>query len=1223
MKILVDMQGAQTESRFRGIGRYSTSLAQAMARNRGDHEIWLVANASLGDGVTELREAMAGLVPPERLQVFDSLGNVGWPDPANQWRRSAAELTREAFIANLQPDIVHVSSLFEGAQDAAVTSIGRLQRDITTAVTLYDLIPLLNSEVYLATHWTRAWYMDKIASLHNADLMLAISEHARSEALQALDIDPERVVNMSSAISPHFRPVPVGDEQRGRLRDRFGIRSGYIMYSGAMEPRKNADRLLQAFAQLEPSVRQELQLVIAGKVAPHDMSRFTAAAEAQGILQQVCFTGYITDEELILLYSAASLYVFPSLHEGFGLPALEAMACGAPTIGSGTTSIPEVIGRPDALFDPTDVPQMAAAMQRVLTDADFAASLREHALRQAAKFSWDRTATTAIAAFEDVVHRPRNPSIWSQARQHLGETYDRLVKQVGQLARGPDDATDDLAKLAHAIARNQERAELVARSGELSRQLRWRVEGPFDSSYSLALVNRELALALSERGHHVALHSTEGPGDFPADAKFLERNPSLAALHAHEPDLSAEQADVSSRLLYPPRVHDMSSRLNLLHLYAWEESGFPQAWVEDFNLHLQGIPCLSEHVRKVLIDNGVGVPLSTGGCGVDHWLRVETVHGYPLEARGFRFLHVSSCFPRKGADVLLQAYGAGFSDQDDVSLVIKTFKNPHNQIHEWLAQARQSRQDFPHVVIIEEDLSDGELKGLYEQCQVLVAPSRAEGFGLPMAEAMLSGLQVITTRWGGQLDFCNDETAWMVDYDFAPAATHFNLPLSAWAEPRMAALADVMREVWQAAPELLKRKVQNAQHLLRKHFSWADVAERVESSVRAFARNPPPVAPRIGWISSWNTRCGVAAYSQALVAPYAAPVTILAADADDRTALDGPQVQRCWRQGDGQTLDDVAQQVQLQGLDTLVIQFQYSFFDFAVLDAFIRQQKQHGVTVVMMMHATVDSPQTPLKRLSRLAEALSLCDRVLVHSIGDLNRLKAIGVIDNVALFPHGIMEPGEPNVSRPPGERGWRIASYGFFLPHKGLLELIETIGLMREQGNDVHLTMLNAEYPVPESRAQIEMVRERICQLGLQAHVSLQTDYLPDEETMTGLVAADLIVFPYQATGESSSAAVRHGLAAGRPVAVTPLAIFDDVSHLVHRLPGTLPAQMAQGLQALLNDIDAGGHEVERTRQAATQWRESHRYPAISHRLFTILQQLHRTSPSALTHSNVGVSL
>ena len=271
-------------------------------------------------------------------------------------------------------------------------------------------------------------------------------------------------------------------------------------------------------------------------------------------------------------------------------------------------------------------------------------------------------------------------------------------------------------------------------------------------------------------------------------------------------ELGQRDADVTSRILYPPRVDDMASPVNMLHHYAWEESGFPLEWVEEFNKHLQAITCLTPHVEKILIDHGVTVPVSVSGCGIDHWDRIVTDSTFRLPHTGFKFLHVSSCFPRKGADLLLKAYGRAFSSLDDVVLVIKTFPNPHNEIDRWLREAVGDRRDFPRVEIIIEDFDNSRLKALYEACDVLVAPSRAEGFGLPMAEAMMSGLPVITTAWGGQLGFCKPEIAWLVDYQFERAQTHFRLSDSVWATADIGHLADTMRSVFEFPKKELRQR---------------------------------------------------------------------------------------------------------------------------------------------------------------------------------------------------------------------------------------------------------------------------------------------------------------------------------------------------------------------------------------------------------------------------------
>ncbi len=298
----------------------------------------------------------------------------------------------------------------------------------------------------------------------------------------------------------------------------------------------------------------------------------------------------------------------------------------------------------------------------------------------------------------------------------------------------------DLVATAQSIWDNEKTADRALRTCELGEKLHWRVEGTFHDNYSLSLLNRETARTLAGLGHEVSLWSSDKPGFYLPEkevlSEYLSAHPDLAPMYEHASITDHKEVDIVSRNIYPPYVSDMQGRINLLHHYAWEESGFPGEWVNDFNNHLQGITCLSTQVEKVLIDNGVNVPLSTSGCGVDHWERVEPDASFQVQARGFRFLHVSSCFPRKGADILLDAYGQTFSDSDDVTLIIKTFKNPHNLIHDWLAERKKNNPNFPHVIIIETDLTDTQLKSLYQQCHAMVGPSRGEGFCMPFAEAI-------------------------------------------------------------------------------------------------------------------------------------------------------------------------------------------------------------------------------------------------------------------------------------------------------------------------------------------------------------------------------------------------------------------------------------------------------------------------------------------------------
>lgn len=1211
MRIVMDMQGAQSESRFRGIGRYTMAFAQAVVRNRGEHEIILALSGLFPDTIEPIRAAFDGLLPQENIRVWHAPGPVREEDLGNEGRRLMAELLREAFLASLNPDIIHVTSLFEGYVDDAVTSIGRFDTATPVSVILYDLIPLLNPDHYLKPNPRyEQYYRRKVECLRNTTYFLAISEFSRQEAIEALGIADDRAINISTAIDSHFQPKTIDDATGNQLRQKFLIHGAFVLYTGGSDERKNLPRLIEAYAGLPVQLRKHHQLVFAGRIPEGDIARLKHIARTSGLKDdELLFTGYVTDEELINLYHLCQLYVFPSWHEGFGLPALEAMACGAPVIGANTSSLPEVIGLPEALFDPFDVASISKKMAQVLEDEAFRNCLRAHGLSQAKKFSWDETAKVAFSAWETLLPiRKHEQGSWRQISERITDLHQRLVDNIAaRVAEKPMEVDIELQRIAVCIEQNEQQLDGYLRPRMLPPKITWRIEGPFDSSYSLALVNRETARALASLGHSVVLYSTEGPGDFPPNKQFLSENADLAEMYGRSFEVVQVDADVVSRNLYPPRVADMTGRFNFMHGYAWEESGFPLDWIDAFNLSLQGMMAVSTHVRKVMIDHGLTVPVSVSRNGVDHWHRIKVDADFKLEARSFRFLHVSSCFPRKGADIMLRAYGRAFRASDDVTLVIKTFPNPHNEIHRWLDDAQANDPDFPHTVILETDYTDAQLKALYERCHALVAPSRAEGFGLPMAEALLSGLAVITTGWSGQTDFCTPDTAWLIDYSFARAKTHFGLSASVWAEPDERHLADLMRDVYEMPAELRKTRIAAGQRLLNEKFRWEHAAARMTEAARHWARGTETVPPRIGWVTTWNTPCGIATYSEHLINNMPAAVSVLAAQAHSKTAEDTTNVSRCWSAGDDDDLAGLTQKIAEQELNTLVIQFNYGFFNLPTFGHFLDDQIDKGHIVVVVLHTTNDPLHEPHKKLSLLVQALKRCHRVLVHSPNDMNRLKQLGLIENVALFPHGIVEYTAPSSIRSNHAGEFFVASYGFFLPHKGLLELIDAIALLRDQGMRVRLEMVNAEYPVPESTNIIDQAKRKIQSMHLGDRVSMCTNYLSDVESLERLAQADLIVFPYQATGESASGAVRYGIASGRPVAVTPLDIFDDVAQAVYVLPGTTSADIAEGIARLAGEI-MNGAETLREKEAQTErWRGEHRYSRIGSRLNQMLIALH----------------
>ncbi len=235
-----------------------------------------------------------------------------------------------------------------------------------------------------------------------AALILTLSEFSRRDIIETYAVDPERVIVTPAAAPAPFKPI-VDETELEKIRERYGIGANYLLSLGSIQPRKNLTRLIEAFQWLRKSRPddQPPQLVIAGKRGWLDDEVFRAAQQ-DGLNESVKFIGYVPEEDLPALYSGAMCFVYPSYFEGFGLPVLEAMQCGAPVIAGNQTSLPEVAGDAALLFDPFDTRALGEAMARVIDHPGYRAELRARGLSRAAEFSWIATARLTLKAYESV-----------------------------------------------------------------------------------------------------------------------------------------------------------------------------------------------------------------------------------------------------------------------------------------------------------------------------------------------------------------------------------------------------------------------------------------------------------------------------------------------------------------------------------------------------------------------------------------------------------------------------------------------------------------------------------------------------------------------------------------------------------------------------------------------------------------------------------------------------
>ena len=769
MRIVIDMQGAQTESRFRGIGRYSLSLAQAIVRNRGEHEIILALSGAFPDTIEPIRAAFDGILRQERIRVWNVPGPVRECDPGNDWRREVAMCTREAFLASLLPDVVHISSLFEGYLDDAVTSIGVFAPKIPTVVTLYDLIPLLNPETYLKPNSTYArYYQRKIEYLRNAKKWLAISESAAGEACDALAFHADAVVNISAACDAIFQPMVMSEAEQREFLTRFGITQPFVLYSGGADVRKNLHQLIRAFAFLPSLLRDAYQLVLVGKIPEGEEVRLRQTAKSAGLCEgHLLFTGYVTDTDLARFYNLCTVFVFPSLHEGFGLPVLEAMSCGAAVVGANATSIPEVVGRQDAMFDPHDEVSISQKLAEVLGDAAFRNELVAHGLERARLYSWDESARRAIAVFE----RIPLASIVDTNTSSPQDTLSELIRVIA--ATVPSRISDrEILFLARLLNCNHpanvprqlfvdvsELCQRDARTG-VQRVTRSILKEFLDSPVVGFTVVPVYATSESPGYHHarsfmarfrgVSANLCDAPIDYQSGDIFLGLDLQSHVVVAQKRFLAALRRD-GVRILFV--VYDLLPVL-MPHAFPPSAEKAHKAWLETV-LSLDGAICISKAVADELaVWKRANGPKRLRPFRID-WFHLGAdvenslpTSGLPDNAKHVfeviksrpTFLMVGTLEPRKGQAQALGSFDSLWKQGVDVNLVII---GKQGWMVEELAKSLRNHPELNKRLFWLEGISDEYLNKIYAASACLIAASEGEGFGLPLIEAAQHKLPII------------------------------------------------------------------------------------------------------------------------------------------------------------------------------------------------------------------------------------------------------------------------------------------------------------------------------------------------------------------------------------------------------------------------------------------------------------------------------------------------
>lgn len=850
MKLLIDLQGFQSRgSRVRGIGRYTMSLAQAMARRAGSHDLSIMLSDAIADAVEPTRAAFRDLLPDDRIITWSCPADTPEIAPGTRWNARAAEFVYEDAMSRLRPDFVHVTSLFEGISDEVSTSVGLLRSGYRSAVTLYDLIPLAQPEKYLGDPRVAEWYQRKVDHLRRAELLLAISDFTRTEGIEMLGLEPEWVVNISGSCSDNFHPIALTPGQHATLLRKYRISKPYVMYTGGFDSRKNLAALIRAYAALPAQLREMHQLAIVGS-GPHiEQQELIETRIKSGLAEHEClFLGYVPDDELAALYSHCRLYVFPSLHEGFGLPALEAMACGAVVIGSSLTSLPEVIGWDEATFDPRVDSEITAGMAKALTDEDFRRGFLEHAQRQLRLFSWDECARRAWDGFEAAHERAAAGARETVAvsREQADASVVEAIARIEASEDAPDQDDPRWRRLAECLAWNgalaeQAQTRLMVDISELAIR---------DARSGIQRVVRNILRELMRQpgGREVCAVYVDGEGVYrharQAVARVLGEQP------AQEPvdeivewrrsdvflglDMSVDVVTKYAATFVSLRDHGVKMYFVVYDLIPMLRPEFVnqailhvfQRWYQTIAEIADGIVCISravgEELREWLGYQGVvrHRPLSIGhfhlGADLDGDLA-------PAQARpagaGRAVLAVGTVEPRKGYAQMLDAFDKLWNDGADVSLTIVGQQGWHV---EELAERIRNHREAGKRLIWAQGIPDSQLEALYRDSDMLLFASEAEGFGLPLIEAAQRRLPVLArdlpvirevagehasyfSGWTGA-ELADAIVGWFDRRDRGETVSSADMPWLTWSESAQQLLRAIDSGVWDFAYERSDRR---------------------------------------------------------------------------------------------------------------------------------------------------------------------------------------------------------------------------------------------------------------------------------------------------------------------------------------------------------------------------------------------------------------------------------
>jgi putative mannosyltransferase len=710
------------------------------------------------------------------------------------------------------------------------------------------------------------------------------------------------------------------------------------------------------------------------------------------------------------------------------------------------------------------------------------------------------------------------------------------------------------------------------------------VIGSISGHYSLAAINRNIVFRLLCKVKNVfVICYHENYFDKIEDIAITKDE--YETLRSIVPDKNAHPKRSDDKVAiyhHYPLIEDVREGYGFeIAVFFWEESRIPQRTIEILNSKYKGILVSTFFIKKILIDNGCYTPVKVADIPLKMPPEPSVLQENSEQKREIKLFHISSCLPRKGADVLLRAFNEACKKAKfELSLTIKSFPNPHNSVTEQIELLVDKKYRSKIRVILNEDLTALDVANLYEQCDIVVLPTRGEGLNMPAIEGVHYEKPIISTDYSGQCEFLDDSCEF-IGYKFAPAVTHFNLNYSFWAEP---SVKDLGEKIIKVSEQILQNRAPDIKPLKHKvdemMFGEKNALNFISSisHLKSFKNEPSEL--KIAYFSTYNAVCGIAEYSKYLTGE----LTQAGANLEIYTWSEQKRTKEPnLAQENGVKVHEIEREKLLSGLKTdaniIWLQHHFTFFEIdEKLKSDVAALKSQGKICFITLHATKQILNYPRQTQQNWHDTLYEFDRVFVHSIDDLNTLRLLGLADNVTLVPHGTQNLAPEQNKRKETDGKFKVGFFGLLFAHKNLPVLLQAFAKF-SQNTDAKLIIIS---PVANADGEAELQRcRKLCEkLNLDEKVEWNTEFLPIEEVNKKLSDCDVIVLPYGQTDEGASGAARIALSACKNVIVTPSRIFSEMKNVTIKTDGFNDWHILEQLEKVKNsEIDAKIYD-ERTK-------------------------------------------